>query len=585
MPYVRPVEDEFLDELIATAERAFARAALRSFNTAAGAIRMAVVASAGESVVSLDDAALAAQSWKDQIPELIASIKASFEASAYGVVNGIGEAVLPAAAQAGLTIPPIVDTAALDHLAMASNRITKFGDQMWGAVRQELLTGFQSGESIEELSRRVSRAGKITEARARTIARTEIISASNAGAHTAAQAMPNSLKPRLKEWLASGDSRTRESHSAADGQQVPLDKKFSVGGASLRYPGDPQGPADEIVNCRCTVLMDVDPVHTTCAIGSLTAAGDPAVPPYRDARLASGLSRKEMSQKLGMSVYQLDLIELGKKAPTDQEHAKFMLVPEYRKHFNVAALTPSKAIKPPQALPGADVIGSCTVSKHSKPTAPTEPMTRTGDRRTFISHDDGVAYGKTLASKWQKTLTPDEREGFKFYTGPFYQNMNQSLRGNLSDFLKESTTPAGAERVRGHMRATTQALHRNSLPEPIETVRIARFPKGTFKEGAIFRDEGYVSTSLGSDSPNVYANPDGKTIRFRMQIPEGTKGSYIGGVSGYKHKEAEFLLPPGANFKVIKVEKDVNGVDEVTVALIQQDTLEEALIRIERTYR
>ncbi|MDZ4232541.1 MAG: phage minor head protein, partial [Dietzia sp.] len=57
-----------------------------------------------------------------------------------------------------------------------------------------------------------------------------------------------------KVWVATTDARTRDSHFAADGQRVGLDEPFLIGGTRLSYPGDPNAPAAEIVNCRCTIL-------------------------------------------------------------------------------------------------------------------------------------------------------------------------------------------------------------------------------------------------------------------------------------------------------------------------------------------
>lgn len=51
------------------------------------------------------------------------------------------------------------------------------------------------------------------------------------------------------------DGRTRPSHSEADGQRVPLGTPYTVGGALLERPGDPFGPAEEVVNCRCVELL------------------------------------------------------------------------------------------------------------------------------------------------------------------------------------------------------------------------------------------------------------------------------------------------------------------------------------------
>ena len=53
-----------------------------------------------------------------------------------------------------------------------------------------------------------------------------------------------------KQWVSSR-FRTRPTHQRADGQIVPYHSTFSVGADRLRYAGDPQGSAKEIINCRC----------------------------------------------------------------------------------------------------------------------------------------------------------------------------------------------------------------------------------------------------------------------------------------------------------------------------------------------
>ena len=54
-----------------------------------------------------------------------------------------------------------------------------------------------------------------------------------------------------KVWIATNDEKTRPSHVEAHGQRVPLDALFAVGTDDLEYPGDPNGSAEEIINCRC----------------------------------------------------------------------------------------------------------------------------------------------------------------------------------------------------------------------------------------------------------------------------------------------------------------------------------------------
>lgn len=58
-----------------------------------------------------------------------------------------------------------------------------------------------------------------------------------------------------KEWLAVGDEKTRADHSSADGQIVPAESTFIVGGESMDHPGDSSASARQVVNCRCSMRM------------------------------------------------------------------------------------------------------------------------------------------------------------------------------------------------------------------------------------------------------------------------------------------------------------------------------------------
>ncbi len=58
----------------------------------------------------------------------------------------------------------------------------------------------------------------------------------------------------VKQWDATLDGKTRDSHRMVDGEIRELNEKFSNG---LMYPGDPSGGAAEVVNCRCALLQRV----------------------------------------------------------------------------------------------------------------------------------------------------------------------------------------------------------------------------------------------------------------------------------------------------------------------------------------
>jgi hypothetical protein len=84
-----------------------------------------------------------------------------------------------------------------------------------------------------------------TPIRTHNIGRTEVITAASAAVTFAALSTGLTL---MKEWVAVVDDRTRQSHLNVNGETIPLDETFSNG---LRFPGDPDAPAEEVCNCRC----------------------------------------------------------------------------------------------------------------------------------------------------------------------------------------------------------------------------------------------------------------------------------------------------------------------------------------------
>jgi HK97 family phage portal protein len=53
-------------------------------------------------------------------------------------------------------------------------------------------------------------------------------------------------------WITSLDGRERDSHAAIHGERKPFGQAYSNG---LMYPGDPSGPAEEVIQCRCNEIF------------------------------------------------------------------------------------------------------------------------------------------------------------------------------------------------------------------------------------------------------------------------------------------------------------------------------------------
>lgn len=122
-------------------------------------------------------------------------------------------------------------------------------------VNRQITQGIIQGESLEKISNRLSEnLSAQNENSMKTFARTAMTGAQNAGRlDRMRQAEELDIKIE-KEWMATLDGHTRDSHARLDGEHVPVNEDFSNG---LEYPGDPYGKPAEVYNCRCTMVSDV----------------------------------------------------------------------------------------------------------------------------------------------------------------------------------------------------------------------------------------------------------------------------------------------------------------------------------------
>lgn len=111
-----------------------------------------------------------------------------------------------------------------------------------------LSEGIAASEGITDLTHRVEAVyEQFPMSRSEMIARTEATAANSQGM---IEGFKQSEVATGKEWIATMDDKTRDSHASADGEIVSLDDSFSNG---LSFPGDESGDAGETINCRCVM--------------------------------------------------------------------------------------------------------------------------------------------------------------------------------------------------------------------------------------------------------------------------------------------------------------------------------------------
>jgi phage portal protein BeeE/ppGpp synthetase/RelA/SpoT-type nucleotidyltranferase len=121
-------------------------------------------------------------------------------------------------------------------------------------MRSVLADSFEAGDSVGDTAKKLSeKFEEMKQGRAVTIARTETLTAVSIGREMKREDFRAEFpeKKFRKMWVAAQDNRVRDSHDALDGKSVEDGEAFENG---LLYPRDPSGPAEEVINCRCTEI-------------------------------------------------------------------------------------------------------------------------------------------------------------------------------------------------------------------------------------------------------------------------------------------------------------------------------------------
>jgi len=182
-------------------------------------------------------------------------------------------------------ITKAVDTSAVDDIWRDS--FGSFGSAV-GAQRVTLVSG-TAKKTLIDITQRLMRdpefmtlgaveRGRIlrnqfnrySQYQSERLVRTEATAAANFATTQAAQTIfpPEQMQ---KEWIASFDDRTRDTHSEADGQIVMANNTFLVGGQQMMFPGDTAGGAAEVINCRCSVAYF--PIEGAQTVGDISTIG------------------------------------------------------------------------------------------------------------------------------------------------------------------------------------------------------------------------------------------------------------------------------------------------------------------------
>lgn len=146
-------------------------------------------------------------------------------------------------------LPPSGDTLQ----ALLTNNVSDGLDKVLRTVRQGLI----NGESYAKQVTRVKDVFNKNVSNTARVIRTEGNRNMNAGAYLNTEELKNEGVRIRRQWVATLDGSTRDSHQHLDGQFEDENGLFWISGMSARYPGDFSDPAESI-RCRCTTIDVVE---------------------------------------------------------------------------------------------------------------------------------------------------------------------------------------------------------------------------------------------------------------------------------------------------------------------------------------
>lgn len=397
-------------------------------------------------------------------------------------------------------------------------------DELWNSQKFQsaILQGVLQGESPAALASRLSGVGKMNERQAIRNARTMTTNVQNMGRNRSYLNAKDMGIKLVIEWMATLDGATRHSHRQLHGEQKPNNKtaKFSNG---CRWPGDPQGPAAEVYNCRCTTV-------------SWVKGHESATVKESEWMKQNGQSFEEW--QTGM-----------KKTPKASE--------------------PVQQPAPTPATP-----------KNSKPAKdPYEKAIKNAEIYDDRQHEDD-----NFSWDFWDSLTDDERNAIEEYTGSAYIDMNKILRGqslsrsseqrrdryeglinDCTDALSHRGLKNDTKLYRGMGSSSTlgRAL---GMGEGVTPDQIHDLVTSGNINGLSFVEKGFCSTGI-----NPGAGWD-KEVVMEIVAPKGTKGFYVDPVSTCAG-EQECLLQRGAIFRIRNAEYLRDGTLKLHVVVTGNEPL------------
>lgn len=171
---------------------------------------------------------------------------------------------------------------------LPQKEIDKYKDTVWNKRKfnSAILQGTIQGEPLTDIAKRIENVMGMNYRAAYANARTACTAAQNAGRLESYMRMKANGIDVRKQWMATLDHHTRDTHRLEDDNIQEIEDRFQVTG--LMYPGDPStNDPGEVMNCRCTMVASFDEVSRS-SVGRFSRLGKMS---YKQWKKGRGIKR------------------------------------------------------------------------------------------------------------------------------------------------------------------------------------------------------------------------------------------------------------------------------------------------------
>lgn len=418
--------------------------------------------------------------------------------------------------------------------------LNKYKDKQWNKknVNSAVLQGILQGESMDAIAERVAKSTKEKNlAVAMRNGRTMVTAAENSGR---AEGIKRAEKDGVilnKIWRAANDSRTRDSHAAMNGEQVPSEKPFSNG---LMFPGDwnTNNPA-EVYNCRCTLITKF---------------------------VGFDNKRYKTSERYGENVKAkkeiLAEIETQSKWKLMEWHKELYKLLDDDPDAVVSYLAYSARFEDYQILNDARINGTL-IDYVDKYIESQSELIDVGGKLEYYYNVDyrGVEYLHKIMNVSNEeleqiakhyTMTTESWDlNNKLRKGEQLTKEEQKTFDFLSSAIKKNKLTQNTILTRNVGASFTKNafdLDDSALDAALDDWSSGRFILNSKLRGAVITEDSFVSTS-GDPKQNVFSR---KKVQLKLLAPEGTE-AYIPD----NPSESEIILPYKTQYEILEFERFV----------------------------